>query len=84
MFLNYINIYCHPLRDYFLSSQLFNAMETLQTLHQTDILSIDPLSVSEGILRTYLFTYTLISYWGDQFMRIALHSCVCGSRQFPT
>ena len=42
--------------------------------------TIVPLSASEGILRIYLFTYTLIGYWSAQFMRRALLIRTCGNR----
>ena len=46
--------------------------------------TIGPFSISEGILRIYLFTYTLIGYRSAQFIRRSLHLCSWSSRQFTT
>ena len=48
-----------------------------------DFTSVGYLTVSKGILRIYLFTYTLIGYQCAQFVRRALHLRVFGNRQFP-
>ena len=93
----YIYIYCHLQTDCSVASHLFSVARHARCFKLRSKCSwfyisqlsypraIVIFSVSQGIFYVYIYIYILIyatSYRSAQFMRRALHLCICGSQQF--